>query len=91
MDEKPTQDGQESLDKAKAYLQSDSPERVQNNTVRHQYKVLNDVEKAQMLAVKDKGLEFLNILNTYQPSREMSLAKTKIEEAVMWAVKGITG
>ena len=83
--------GQEKLDKATAYLKSDSPERVQNNTVRHQYKVLNDVEKAQMLAVNDKGLEFLEILNAYQPSREMSLAKTKIEEAVMWAVKGITG
>lgn len=72
-------------------MDSTSDERTANNTVRHQYKVLNDVEKAQMLAVKDKGLEFLNILNGYQPSREMSLAKTKIEEAVMWAVKGITG
>lgn len=72
-------------------MDSTSDERTQNNAVRHQYKVLNDVEKAQMLAVKDKGLEFLNILNTYQPTREMSLAKTKIEEAVMWAVKGITG
>jgi hypothetical protein len=25
------------------------------------------------------------------PSRELSLAKTKAEEAVMWAVKHITG
>lgn len=84
--------GKEKLDKATAYLKSDSPERVQNNTVRHQYKVLNDVEKAQMLAVKDKGLEFLNLVdNLGFSSREISLAKTKIEEAVMWAVKGITG
>lgn len=65
--------------------------RTVNNTMRHQYKVLNDVEKAQMVLVKDKGLEFLEILNKFQPSREISLAKTKIEEAVMWAVKGITG
>ena len=72
-------------------MDSTSDARTDNNTVRHQYKVLNDVEKAQMLAIKDKGLEFLNILNGYQPSREMSLAKTKIEEAVMWAVKGVTG
>lgn len=71
-------------------MDSTSDARTDNNTVRHQYKVLNDVEKAQMLAIKDKGLEFLNILNGYQPSREMSIAKTKIEEAVMWAVKGIT-
>ena len=72
-------------------MDSTSDARTDNNAVRHQYKVLNDVEKAQMLAVKDKGLEFLNILNGYKPSREMSIAKTKIEEAVMWAVKGITG
>jgi hypothetical protein len=25
-----------------------------------------------------------------QPGRELSLAKTRVEEAVMWAVKGIT-
>lgn len=81
---------QESLDKAKSYLQSDSPDRIQNNTVRHQYKVLNEEEKAQMLAIKDKGLEFLNLIEAMPASREMSLAKTKIEEAVMWAVKSIT-
>lgn len=72
-------------------VNSASDARTVNNTMRHQYKVLNDVEKAQMLAVKDKGLEFLNVLNNFQPSREMSIAKLKIEEAVMWAVKGITG
>jgi len=74
----------------KAYLKSDSDARVINNTVRHQYKVLNDEEKAQMLALKDKGLEFLNLIETMPASREMSLAKTKIEEAVMWSVKSIT-
>lgn len=58
--------------------------------MRHQYKVLNDLEKKQVLEIKDKGLEFLELLNRSQPSREMSLAKTKIEEAVMWAVKAIT-
>ena len=75
-------------------VESTSNERTVNNTMRHQYKVLNDVEKAQMLAVKDKGLEFLNLVNELQSAnnkREYSLAKTKIEEAVMWAVKGITG
>jgi len=82
---------QKVLDKAVEYLKSEGSERTTNNTVRHQYRVLNDVEKSQMLAVKDKGLEFLNIINTFSQTREMSLAKTKIEEAVMWAVKGITG
>lgn len=72
-------------------VESTSDERTINNTVRHQYKVLNDIEKQQILSIKDQGLNFLNLLNQFQPSRELSLAKTKIEEAVMWAVKGITG
>jgi hypothetical protein len=71
-------------------MDSTSDERTVNNTMRHQYKVLNDLEKKQVLEIKDKGLEFLELLNRSQPSREMSLAKTKIEEAVMWAVKAIT-
>jgi hypothetical protein len=36
-------------------------------------------------------LEFHNYIEALGQSRELSLAKTKIEEAVMWAVKHITG
>lgn len=86
-----TDKAQETLDKAAAYLKSDSPERVQNNTVRHQYRVLNDEEKAQMMNIKDLGIAFLDTVDKLGNKREYSLAKTKIEEAVMWAVKGITG
>lgn len=71
-------------------MDSTSDERTVNNTIRHQYKVLNDLEKKQVLEIKDKGLEFLELLNRSQPSREMSLAKIKIEEAVMWVIKAIT-
>jgi len=71
-------------------VNSESNERTANNTLRHQYKILSDAEKAQMLAIKDLGLEFLTLIETMPTSREMSLAKTKIEEAVMWAVKSIT-
>ncbi len=82
-------------------------ERVTNNVMRHQYKVLNDDEKAQMLRIKDLGLAFANELTAISAyprgtadsdvnplrlsSRELSLAQTKIEEAVMWAVKHVTG
>ena len=83
-------DNQEALDKATQYLKAEGASRNVNDIMRHQYKVLNDEEKAQMLALKDKGLEFLNLIETMPTSREMSLAKTKIEEAVMWAVKSIT-
>lgn len=61
-----------------------------NNVMRHAYKVLSDDEKAQMQAVKDAGLAFHELVEGIGASRELSLAKTKIEEAVMWAVKHIT-
>lgn len=82
-------DNQEALNKATEYLKSDSDERIKNNTMRHQYRVLSDEEKQFMIAIKDKGLEFLTLIEGVQ-SREMSIARTKIEEAVMWAVKDIT-
>jgi hypothetical protein len=62
-----------------------------NNVMRHQYRVLSDDEKSAMQTVKDRGLELWNVFDNIGQSREMSLAKTKIEEAVMWAVKHITG
>ena len=72
-------------------VSSASDERVVNNTMRHQYKVLSDDEKAAMLKIKDDGLALHEYLSTLGQSRELSLAKTKIEEAVMWAVKHVTG
>jgi hypothetical protein len=58
--------------------------------MRHEYRVLNDAEKEQMKMVKDFGLEFHQICDHMGSSRELSLAKTKVEEAVFWAVKHIT-
>lgn len=71
-------------------VSSTSDERVVNNVMRHAYRVLSDDEKAQMQAIKDQGLEFHALVEGVGHSRELSLAKTKIEEAVMWAVKHIT-
>lgn len=71
-------------------VQSNSDERTVNNVMRHEYRVLSDHEKAQMQSVKDMGLNFHEQLSIIGESRELSLAKTKIEEAVMWAVKHIT-
>jgi hypothetical protein len=74
-----------------SYVDSESDKRTVNNDVRHQYRVLNDAEKAAMVRIKDAGLSFLDLINSTVPQgREASLAKTKIEEAVMWAVKGLT-
>lgn len=73
-----------------ASVESTSDERTVNNTMRHQYRVLSDAEKANMAAIKDKGLEFHSLLSGLGKSREISLALTKVEEAVMWGVKHIT-
>lgn len=69
---------------------STSDERTVNNVMRHAYRVLSDEEKSQMQALKDKGLELHQLIESIGKSRELSLALTKTEEAVMWAVKHIT-
>ena len=73
-----------------AYVDSTSDARTTNNTMRHQYRVLSDAEKANMQKIKDMGLEYHEFISGLGNSRELSIAKTKIEEAVMWAVKHIT-
>ncbi len=72
------------------HVDSASDDRTANNAVRHQYRVLNDAEKADMVRIKDAGAAFLEMCDGIGSSRELSLAKTKIEEAVFWAVKHIT-
>ena len=69
---------------------STDDDRVANNTVRHQYRVLSDAEKQQMVDIKDLGAAFIHKCGEIGGSREMSIAVTKIEEAVMWAVKHVT-
>lgn len=87
-------------------IDSTSDDRVKNNVMRHAYRTLSDDEKQQMQRLKDAGLEFIELLHsvggtlaeyTEEPgehvrlaSRELSLAQTKIEEAVMWGVKHVT-
>lgn len=72
------------------HVDSTSDERTVNNTMRHAYRVLTDEEKATMSKIKDDGLAFHEFLSGLGNSRELSIAKTKIEEAVMWAVKHVT-
>ena len=74
------------------FVPSTSDQRMVNNgnTMRHNYRVLSDAEKANMQAIKDAGLAFHDLIAGLGSSREISLAKTKVEEAVMWAVKSIT-
>jgi hypothetical protein len=73
-----------------ASVDSAGDDRTVNNTMRHAYRVLSDAEKANMQAIKDQGLKFHELVSGLGNSREISIAKTKVEEAVMWAVKHIT-
>jgi hypothetical protein len=72
-------------------VDSASDGRTANNAVRHAYRILTEEEKALMVEIKDQGAAFLNLLDRIGPARETSIACTKIEEAVMWAVKKVTG
>ena len=75
-------------------MRSESDERVKNNVMRHEYRVLSENEKHCMRVIKDRGLELYEFIDKIAEgsggSRELSLAKTKLEECVMWAVKHLT-
>lgn len=88
------------------YVDSSSDNRMVNNSVRHNYRVLSDYEKAQMVAVKDAGLAFIKLLDgirtpasgpdeegysTFTPSPGVDTAIQKVQEAVFWGVWHITG
>jgi len=72
------------------FIDSKSDDRTVNNVMRHAYRVLSDDEKNLMQEIKDKGLELHELIESIGQSRELSIAKTKTEEAVMWAVKHLT-
>lgn len=51
---------------------------------------LTPEEQAQVASQRDIAQEWIDLLETVPLSREIALAKTKIEEALFWAVKGLT-
>ena len=71
-------------------VESQSDARTANNAVRHTYRVLNDAEKQHMVDLKDLGAAFIAKCNEIGKSRELALAVTNAEQAVMWAVKHVT-
>lgn len=77
-------------DQAQKTVDSTSDERTVNNVIQREYKVLTDAEKKTMKEIRDMGLEFHTLIESIGQSRELSVAKTKVEEVVMWAVKHIT-
>lgn len=61
------------------------------DVTRKQYRELSDAEKAAMLRIKEAGDSLLDAINECNDPRMGALARTNCEQAVMWAVKGMTG
>ena len=57
---------------------------------RKEYRELTEDEKAHVENVKTAAEELYAHIEAMPDGREKSVAKTKLEESVMWAVKGIT-
>ena len=73
------------------HVDSASDDRTVNNVMRHEYRVLSEGEKLSMRHIKDMGLGLIRAIEAGVPEgREASLAKTRIQEGVMWAIRGLT-
>lgn len=51
---------------------------------------LSSATLGRIATIKEFGQDFYDFCDELPPSADMTLAKRKIEEAVMWAVKAIT-
>ena len=80
-------------------IDSTSDQRTANNGTRHAYRILSETEKAQVMQVKDMGAALIAKLHEIGgtdpsgdrlASRDLSLANTHVEDAVMRAVRHIT-
>jgi len=60
------------------------------NIFRPSYRELSPEEQGLCASIKDKAIELYGEIEKTKDSREKSLSKTKLEEAVMWAIKGLT-
>lgn len=56
------------------------------------YTPLNDQQKEDVSVIKSNAQELLNSIQAahYADRRMLHIAKERLEEAVMWAVKGVT-
>lgn len=63
---------------------------ITNNPMRQKYRELSDEEKSKIAAIKDVYTSLWDLIDACGASRELSIAKTKLEESCMWAVKHLT-
>lgn len=58
--------------------------------MRARYRQLEPAEIAHLDEIKGAAARLYDIISSSPPTREQSVSKTKLEESVMWAVKGLT-
>ena len=75
-------------------FESTDDARAASQPMRHQYRVLSDGEKSRVADLKDRGEDLLASIGDAGSEgadpRALAVARTKVEEAVMWAVKAVT-
>lgn len=61
------------------------------------FKEMNDQQKVQTQAIKQKAEELLELFNQSVPSEQrseasrlMNIARTNLEQSIMWAIKGVS-
>lgn len=73
---------------------SNKEEAKMTDTFRKEYRTLSEDQKHCMERIKDKAEELLAAFEDTPgcevDGRQMALAKTNLEQAVMWAIKAIT-
>ncbi|MCR9218932.1 MAG: hypothetical protein NXI21_01780 [Alphaproteobacteria bacterium] len=57
---------------------------------REEHRPLTEAERRLVDAVKATAADLEELIDACGPGREAALALTKLEEAVMWAVKAVT-
>lgn len=71
-------------------------EEKMTDTFRKEYRPLSEQQKELIELIKDRAESLLSAFNEYVnfeiavDARQMALAKTNLEQAIMWAVKAIT-
>jgi hypothetical protein len=60
------------------------------NVFRHAYKPVSPQQKRDIQRIKDQAAFLYGDIDELGGSRELSLAKTKLEECVFWATKHLT-
>ncbi len=63
---------------------------MKNISARFEYRKPNEVQLLTLGGLRESFSKMEFTLNSLPPSRELSLALTKLEEAAMWANKAVT-